>query len=88
MASLNVISLMLYIDEIRLILPKLGLISVLPNELVNVVGYDIIRCDRNISGVGSVYIKNDINYSNCQKVLDNVNREILKKSRQGLWHHR
>lgn len=80
MASLNVISLMLYIDEIRLILPKLGLISVLPNELVNVVGYDIIRCDRNISGVGSVYIENDINYSNRPDLvpenLDTVDRRV------------
>ena len=39
----NTISLMLYIGEIRLILSKLGLISVFKNELVNVVGYDIIR---------------------------------------------
>lgn len=37
-ASLNVVSLMLYIDEIRLIVLKLGLISVLKKELVNVVG--------------------------------------------------
>ena len=68
MAALNVLSLMLYIDEIRIILQH-GVLHILdlnktrldlsiPNQLVNVDDYDIIRSDRNRSGGGvCVYIK-------------------------------
>ena len=68
MAALNVLSLMLYIDGIRIILQH-GVLHILalnktrldlsiPNELVNVDDYDIIRSDRNRSGGGvCVYIK-------------------------------
>ena len=69
MASLILISFMLYIDEIRLI-PQNGALDIIAlnetrldlsipkKKLVNVVDYDIIRWDRNISGGGvCVYIK-------------------------------
>ena len=71
MAALNVLSLMLYIDEIRIILQH-GVLHILdlnktrldlsiPNQLVNVDDYDIIRSDRNRSGGGvCVYIKKDL----------------------------
>lgn len=68
MAALNVLSLMLYIDEIRIILQH-GVLHILdlnktrlglsiPNQLVTVEDYDIIRSDRNRSVGGvCVYIK-------------------------------
>ena len=74
-ASLNVNSLMLHIDEIRLLIKELGIHILAINEtkidknvhddLVSIDGYTIKRYDRNRFGGGvTVYIK-DIIFDKC-----------------------
>ena len=67
-ASLNVNSLLLHIDEIRTLIKDLGIHILAINEtkldrniddaLVSIEGYSIKRCDRNRNGGGvALYIK-------------------------------
>ena len=74
-ASLNVNSLMLHIDEIRLLIKELGIHILAINEtkidknvhddLVSIEGYTIKRCDRNRFGGGvAIYIK-DTTFDKC-----------------------
>ncbi len=70
-ATLNVNSLLRHIDEIRLIIKELGIHILAINEtkldgsiaddLVDVEGYSIKRCDRNRNGGGvAIYIKENL----------------------------
>ena len=70
-ATLNVNSLLLHIDEIRLIVKELGIHILAINEtkldvniadeLVGIEGYSIKRCDRNRNGGGvAIYIKDNL----------------------------
>ena len=73
MAFLNVVSLTKYIDEIRLLLAdeKIDLLALnetrldysTTNGFVNVIGYDIIRRDRNRCGGGvCIYVRKSLTY--------------------------
>lgn len=90
MAALNVLSLMLYIDEIRIILQH-GVLHILalnktrlglsiPNELVNVDDYDIIRSDRNRSWSWSLCLyEKGLNFSNrLNLVPENLEADCLE----------
>ena len=70
-ATLNVNSLLLHITEIRMLIKELGihilainetkLDSTIDNNLVNIDGYTIKRCDRNRNGGGvAVYLKDTL----------------------------
>lgn len=63
MAFLNVVSLALHIDEIRLILSQnyFGVLAL--NETRHVKGYDIVRHDRNRSAGGvCIYVRKSIKF--------------------------
>ena len=86
-ASLNVNSLMLHIDEIRLLIKELGIHILAINEtkidkdvhddLVSIDGYTIKRCDRNRKGGGvAVYIK-DAFFDKCT-VRDDIPKSTLE----------
>ena len=79
-ASLNVNSLMLHIDEIRLLINDLGIHILAINEtkidenvhddLVSIDGYMIERCDRNRNGGGvAIYIKDTL-FDKCTVRVD------------------
>ncbi len=78
-ASLNVNSLLLHVDEIRMLLNELGIHILAINEtklantindnLVNIDGYTIKRCDRDRNGGGvSVYIKDTLSDKSTLRV--------------------
>ena len=86
-ASLNVNSLMLHIDEIRLLIKKLGIHILAISEtkidenvyddLVSIDGYAIKRCDRNRFGGGvAIYIKDTI-FDKCT-VRDDLPQSTLE----------
>ena len=87
MASLNIASLVLHIDELRIMmvdqtldilaLNETRLDSTISDNLVHIEGYIIIRRDRNRSGGGvCIYLRSNINYR-LRADLNNERFEIL-----------
>ena len=87
MASLNIASLVLHIDELRIMmvdqtldilaLNETRLDSTISDNLVHIEGYIIIRRDRNRSGGGvCIYLRSNINYR-LRADLNNEPFEIL-----------
>ena len=93
MAMLNVVSLPKHLDEIRLLLEgqnidvlalnETRLHATISNEEVHIIGYDIIRLDRDRNGGGvCIYIRSSLPYSYREDLvlndLESVSIEVRK----------